>query len=353
MTYDTAVAYNCPNCGAELKFDADKQKLACDFCNSEFTPEELAAHRSEDKGAADDEFCSQMNEYSCPNCGADIVTDESTVADTCIYCHSPVVLKGRLSGQMRPDRVIPFKYGRDEAVRRFLEFAKKKRFAPNDFKSKENAELISGIYYPFWVTDADTYSTLEADATRVRVWRAGDIEYTETSKFNIIRSGNIHFEDIVTSAYSQADKAMLEGVLPYPSDSLEPFDMSYLSGFVAKKRDIERASLYDEVLGRMNGYAEQLLRSTVRGGYATVRVRDRRVDIKNSSWEYSLMPIWMLTYAPKKQTKKPKRYTFAMNGYTGKLYGQIPISYGRVAALFGSVFAAVAAVVAVVGGVLL
>lgn len=353
MTYNTAVAYNCPNCGAELKFDADKQKLACDFCASEFTPDELSEYRAEDRSAVNDEFCSQMNEYSCPNCGADIITDESTAADICIYCHSPVMLKGRLSGQMRPDRVIPFKYGREEAVRRFLEFARKKHFAPKDFRSEEQAELISGVYYPFWVTDADTYSTLEADATRVRVWRAGDVEYKETSKFRVHRGGDIHFEDIVTSAYSQADKAMLEGILPYPSDSLAPFDMSYLSGFVAKKRDIERSQLYGEVLGRMNGYAEQLLRSTVRGGYASVHVLERRVNIRKSSWEYSLMPVWMLTYTPKKQGKKPKKYTFAMNGYTGKLYGQIPISYGRVAALFGSVFAAVAAAVAFVGGVLL
>ena len=34
-------AYNCPNCGAELKFDPDKHKLCCEFCESEFTAEEI------------------------------------------------------------------------------------------------------------------------------------------------------------------------------------------------------------------------------------------------------------------------------------------------------------------------
>ena len=30
-------AYNCPNCGAELYFNADKQKMCCEFCESEFS----------------------------------------------------------------------------------------------------------------------------------------------------------------------------------------------------------------------------------------------------------------------------------------------------------------------------
>ena len=49
------------------------------------------------------------------------------------------------------------------------------------------------------------------------------------------RAGDIHFEDIVTCALSDADKKMLEGVLPYPSEELTDFSMPYLSGFFAKK----------------------------------------------------------------------------------------------------------------------
>lgn len=357
MTANTAVAYNCPNCGAELSFDADKQKLCCEFCESEFTVEEITTNNTQNnswKSASDGaEFCSHMNEYVCPNCGADIVTDENTVADVCIYCHSPVMLKGRLSGQMRPDKVIPFKFGKEEAVRKFLQYARKKHFAPKDFSSDAQAELISGVYYPFWVTDADSDSSIEADATKVRVWRTGNVECTETSRFRIVRQGFIHFEDIVTSAYSEADKAMLEGILPYPSETLVPFDMSYLSGFVAKKRDIERTQLSDEVRGRMCGYSEKLLRSTINGGYSSLIVNNKKMNILNSSWEYTLMPIWMLTYTPKKQGKKHISYTFAMNGNTGKLYGQVPISYGKVAALCGGIFAVVTAIATMIGGFLL
>lgn len=348
---DETVAYNCPNCGAELKFNADKQRLCCEFCESEFTISEIAKTNARENAAAKAEnassYCQMMNEYSCPNCGAEITADASTVADMCVYCHSPVVLKGKLSGQMMPDKIIPFRYGKEEAENKFFEFVKNKRFVPKEFKSKQQASLIAGVYYPFWVTDADTIGEYDAAATRLRIWRVGNVEYTETSKFNIRRRGNIHFEDIVTSALSEGDKEMLEGILPYPSDSLQPFSMPFLSGFQAKKRDIERERLSDEVRSRMNEYAQTLLSRTV-SGYNTVNLRSNRVYIMHSNWEYTLMPVWVLNYVTKK-----KNYRFAMNGYTGKIYGELPISFKKLLTVCGVIFAAVAPIVGLIGGMFL
>ena len=45
--------------------------------------------------------------YTCLSCGAEIVTDETTAATFCYYCHNPVVLGGRLEGDFLPDKVIP------------------------------------------------------------------------------------------------------------------------------------------------------------------------------------------------------------------------------------------------------
>ncbi len=347
---NTTVTYACPNCGAGLVFDAEKQKFSCEFCLSAFEENELdaagAKEEAERHRQMDEEYCNSMNAYICQNCGAELVADETTAADFCPYCHNPVVLSGKLSGQMRPDKVIPFQYDKPEAERKFLEFCKKKWFLPRDFFSAGQAEKISGIYFPFWVTDADTSGRMRATATRVRTWRHGDIQYTETSNFSIHRGGEIHFEDIVTSAISEADKEMLEGILPYPSESMIDFSMPYLSGFHAKKRNIERAELTDEVRGKMNRYARTLLESTVRG-YTTVNVLDTDVNIRKSHWEYTLMPIWMLTYQ-----KKGKTYTFAMNGHTGKIYGKLPISLGKLAILFSSLSVGLTALITLLGGIL-
>ncbi len=347
----TAVAYNCPNCGAELYFNADKQRMCCEFCLSEFTDDELngngARERAEKAAHDSEEYCEHMKEYVCPNCGAEFASDENTAAGICAYCHSPVMLKGRLSGQMKPDKIIPFKYGKEEAQKKFFEFIRKRWFLPKAFKSKENADNITGIYFPFWVTDADADARYDAEGTRIRVWRTGNTEYTETSRFLIEREGSIHFEDIVSSAISEGDKEMLEGILPYPSSSLENFSMPYLSGFTAKKRDIAREQLTDEVRGRMNGYSETLLRNTA-GGYNTLSKKALRLNIKNSHWDYTLMPIWMLKYNTPKKT-----YTYAMNGYTGKIYGELPLSVRKLIYVCSGIFAGVAAAVALIGGFLL
>ena len=349
---ENIITYQCPNCGAGLAFDAAEQKFCCEFCLSEFLEEQLRQGQNAEETARREEetreYNESMNEYSCPSCGAAVVADQHTAADYCYYCHNPVVLVGKLSGQMRPHRIVPFKYDKEQAKEKFLQFATKKKFVPNNFFCKEQVEKISGVYYPFWITDADTVGELHADATRLRVWRIGNVEHTETSKFKIHRKGNIHFEDITSSAFSQADKNMLEGVLPYPSEALQEFSMPYLSGYVAKKRDIEREALSGEIKGRMNRYAETLLRRTV-SGYNTTTVRNLDLQIGSSHWEYSLLPVWVLTY----RSKKGKVYTYAMNGHTGKIYGELPISFWKLGLLFGALVLALTPIFALLGGMLL
>lgn len=324
------LTYQCPCCGAGLKFEADTQLFKCEFCLSEHTEIDLekteAAKRAQEAMAQSEEFCNHMNEYHCSQCGAEIVADENTVADMCPYCHSPVVLCGRLSGQKMPSKVVPFKYSKEEAINRFIEFAKKRWFVPKDFKDKARIEKITGIYYPFWVTDADTDSQINAVATRVKTWTSGNYRYKKTSYYKVFRRGNIHFEDISQSAYSDADRNMLEGILPFPASAQIDFNMSYLSGFLAKKRNIERDELEESFKEKILEYGNSVLRRTV-NGYTSVDVKSGNAKINSCHWDYSLMPIWLLTY----EDKKGKRYTYAMNGHTGKIYGELPISPKRVA----------------------
>jgi hypothetical protein len=176
----------------------------------------------------------------------------------------------------------------------------------------------------------------------VRSWRSGNYRYTETRRFHVVRDGNIHFEDIVTPALREEDREMLDGVLPYPSESLQEFSMPYLSGFIAKKRDIEKESVRDAVHARMTEYAKSILGGTIQG-YHSVSLNSPNLKTFSLHWDYTLMPIWLLTYS-----HKGKQYTYAMNGYTGKVYGQLPISGKRLA-----VFAAIVGVACGVAAALL
>ena len=113
-----ALQLKCPNCGASVEFKPDAQRFICDFCGSDFTEAEInAANETERRAAAeqDNYFSGHTNLYLCESCGAEIVSDENTAATFCHYCHGAVVLKGRVSGALQPELIIPFKYTRDLA----------------------------------------------------------------------------------------------------------------------------------------------------------------------------------------------------------------------------------------------
>ena len=338
----STVTYKCPNCDAGLIFDAERQLLSCEFCLSTFTEEEIqnssVAEEIEKRAKLDEEFASSVNQYYCQSCGAEIISEKNTVADFCYYCHNPVLLSHEVSGVMRPSKIIPFKFSKEDAQAEFIRYAKKKLFIPRDYFSSAQLEKISGVYYPFWVTDADTFSSMEGIGKHIRSWRQGDYRYTETKTYAVRRDGNIHFEDISTSAISTDDKDMLEGILPYPLDAYQDFSMPYLQGFVAKKRDIDREQLGEEVKGRMTGYASTILERTT--SYPTFNVTSLGLDIHRAHWEYALLPVWIMTYK-KKHKDGEKTYVYAMNGYTGKLYGEFPVSKWKLALLGVGLFVGV------------
>ncbi len=330
---ETIITYKCPNCEAGLIFNAEEQLFSCEFCLSKFTENDLkdteSAKNAEEKARENDEYRKEILEYRCNSCGAEVIADKNTAADFCYYCHNPIVLVDKVSGEFKPTKIIPFKFDKDAAKESFIRFAKKKWFVPKDYFAGDNMEKITGVYYPFWVTDADTDSELRAIGKNVRSWRSGDYRYTETTTYSVYRRGELHFEDISTSAISTEDKNMLEGILPYPPEDYQDFSMPYLQGYVAKKRDIDRDALTGEVKGRMNSYAKSILSATAH--YGSLNVTHLDVGILKSHWEYSLLPIWILTYKKKhkKHTSKDKTYVYAMNGSTGKVYGELPVSIPR------------------------
>ena len=63
----------------------------------------------------DEEFNQNARAYRCPDCGAEIVTDATTAATFCVFCHNPTIIPARLSGEYRPSRVIPFKISKEAA----------------------------------------------------------------------------------------------------------------------------------------------------------------------------------------------------------------------------------------------
>ena len=365
------ISFKCPNCDGELIFDPETQKYKCEYCGSKFTQAELdalqpAESEETDAGAADGSDAAEQETteqqsadtkkkegedggaeaviYNCPSCGAEIVTDATTAATFCYYCHNPVVLGKRLEGKYLPNKVIPFKISKKEAEKRFLEYVGKKKFVPKAFFNKKQIECLSGVYFPYWIYDAKLQGKLQGEGKKIRVWRTGDTEYTETKFYHVEREGEVNLKNLAENALQKANVQLVKGVLPYQFNEMKDFNMGYLSGFMAEKRDIEQKAVEGNMQATMKNSAEKLMRESVQG-YNALSVNSFGVIPKKEDWSYALLPVWTVTY----KGKDGKIYYYSMNGQTGKVFGELPVDYGKVT-LTGIISAVVVLIIALIGG---
>lgn len=345
------ITFKCPNCGGGLVFNPQTQMYQCEFCLSGFSFEELEgqnppsldspsfASGSENQretgrkgadGAGGKEQEAGGMVYTCPSCGAEIVTDETTAASFCYYCHNPVVLEGRLDGRYHPDYVVPFAIGRKKAEEIFRQWIQGRRYAPSGFYSQQQIDSMTGVYFPYWLYSCKVEGTMEAEGTKIRMWNAGNLRYTERKTYHISRKGQMPVEHVARSALKKANAKLSAGVLPFQTDGLQPFHMGYLTGFQAEKRDMEKEQLKGAVEQEVREFAAMNLKNSA-DGYSSLNVGQLKADIREESWHYGLFPVWTLTY---KNPKDDKIYYFALNGQTGKVCGVVPVDGKKLFLLF-------------------
>lgn len=349
------ITYKCPNCSGALEFKSESQSWKCDFCLSDFNNKDIQTiedkllaekERLEGQKKIDKEFESKGRTYSCTSCGAEIVTDDTTAATFCYYCHSPAILPGQLSGKYRPSKVIPFKIKKEEATEAFIKWCKRKPLLSKSFTSESQLQLLSGVYIPFWLFDCDIRGKISAEGRNIRTWVSGDKRYTETKYYDVGRSATAKFIGVPADGSKKTDDKLMETLEPFDYNQMEEFSMPYLSGYLAEKFDLNDSEVYGRITERLNDYSERLLRGTI-SGYNSVSVRSCSVDISKANVTYVLLPTWLFTY-----NYKGKMYIFAMNGQTGKIAGSLPISRSRAAAWFGIISGSIFSILTI-GGLLL
>ncbi len=344
--------YKCPCCGGKIEFDSSIQKMKCPYCDTEFEMETLRQYDevlNEEKQPDDMRWDTRpgsrwqegeeadMRIYACRSCGGQIVTKATTAATHCPFCGNPVVMINQLSGDLRPDYVIPFRLDREAAKAAMTKHLSGKRLLPKLFKSQNHIDEIKGIYVPFWLFDAEADADIDYRATRVRTWSDRDYDYTETSHYALSRAGSLGFERVPVDGSSKMPNDLMESIEPFDFSGAVDFQTAYLSGYLADRYDEDAAQSIDRANARIKQSTEQAFRSTVRG-YNTVTVTNSSVRLTNGEAKYALYPVWLLN-----TTWRGEKYIFAMNGQTGKFVGNLPVDrgawwrwFGLFTALFGA-----------------
>ena len=364
--------YQCPSCTGPLHYVGASGKLECDYCGSQYEVAEIEAlYAEKEKKAAEAQQAEaakqaetqqagassdgsrwdtsdmqgwgaegdEMQAYSCPSCGAELICDKSTAATSCPYCGNPTVVPGQFSGDLKPDFVIPFKVSKEEAIKALKEHYKGKFLLPGTFTKENHLQEIRGIYVPFWMFDGEAEGHARYDATRSRVFRTGDWEVTKTDHFEICRDGSMPFEKVPVDASSRMPDAHMDSIEPYDYAELKPFSSAYLPGFLADKYDVPVADCESRADERCRKTVLDALGRTV-SGYDTCIPRAQDVRLRRGKVHYALLPVWMLS-----TRWNGKSFLFAMNGQTGKMVGDLPTDAGK----YWRTFAAIAAPVALLG----
>lgn len=330
----SAIEYKCPNCGASLKFDAKSQKVVCEFCGSEFDPEQLKKYDQElnekpkeklDWEDSTEEFSkaesASLNLYTCNSCGGEVYADENTSATTCPYCGNPVILKGRLQGALKPDYVIPFKYTNDDLVPIMKKYLRRKIFLPGKFKTENQIKEIKGLYVPFWIHDADVDGIVRWKGYIKSTWTSGNYRYEEKKYYSIIRAGKIGFDHIPVDGSKKMPDQLMESIEPFHFNEAVKFEPSYLTGYLSDKYDVNKEEVFPRANQRIREGIVDQFGTTISTRYTDLHVENTHLELYNTHVDYALYPVWLMA-----TQYKNKNFMFAMNGETGKMTGNLPMA---------------------------
>lgn len=320
----------CPNCSANLLFDADLGKLVCAYCGSSYSPDELsiAVDEVEKDAPAEAERLEEVQEsqegeyqeFVCNACGASVVTDINTSASFCSFCGSPALIGQRLTSEFRPKYIIPFKIGRKTAEDKFMDWCKGGKYTPFGFASDKNIEKMKGIYVPFWLFEVKGHMDVSGTGKRISVATSGRDTITTTKIYDVVRQCDYTWSRIPLDGATRIKDEYMEAIEPFNYSELIPYDYKYIPGFYADRFDLTADKLEGRANTRALGYLKSEYLKTV-SDYDRFTVKTDDSQIGDISSEYALLPVWFMSYR-----YLGKEYDFVINGQTGEVAGIPPVS---------------------------
>ena len=368
--------YKCPSCTGPLHFDSKSGQMACEYCGSVFTVQQIEAlyegkneqaenafNAAQAAQAAPAENAADVQDgmdvdwdlstagsdwgaegeglrvYICPSCGAELICDETTAATSCPYCANPTIVPGQFSGTLMPDLIVPFRLDKEAAKDALREHFKGKKLLPRAFSEENHLDEIKGVYVPFWLFDADCDADMSFNATRVRTWSDLNYHYTETRYYRLFRSGFVRFGNVPVDGSLKMPDELMESLEPFDTGRAVSFKKAYLSGYFADRYDVSAENCVQRANERVKQSTVQAFSATT-GGFSGVMNTGSNIRLRNARAKYALLPVWILN-----TSWHGKNYQFAMNGQTGKFVGDLPTdkgAYWKYRLIYGGIVAAVA-----------
>ncbi len=305
--------YECPNCGGNLKFDISSQLLKCDYCQTTKDPYEVSKEKDAEESS---DF--GVTVFTCPQCGGEILSTDTSVAEFCSFCGASTILDSRIRNEKKPARIIPFQKTREACKEAYINRMKHAPFAPDELKQEKYIDSFRGIYMPYWIYNISQKGNVCLKGKKS--YRRGDYVYTDY--YDLSGDIDARYDGISYDASSSFADNISERIAPYDISQEKPFTPSFLSGFYADTADVA-GDIYQK---DAKDLADTASLNKIKNDRAYRGIKISTASAKSALCtecaqpERVMYPVWFMSY------RKGDRVAYAtVNGQTGKVAADIPI----------------------------
>lgn len=309
--------YECPNCGGNLRFNIATQQLSCGYCDTSINPYDYEKSTDVQESREYD-----VTVFTCSQCGAELLSEDTTAATFCSFCGSTAVLDSRISRKRRPERIIPFSRTKEDCKTAYARMMRRAVFAPKELKDEAYIEKFRGIYMPYWVYSFENRGRISFEGSESR--QRGDYLYTK--HYEITSDIDAAYHGITYDAAADFSDDLSSAIAPFDMTKGKPFTPAFLSGFYADigdvdssvyHRDAQNLALMDSVDRIANDRA--CVRYHVRDG-KNIHSLKNALRPSCTREQSAMLPVWFLSY------RKGDRVAYAVvNGQTGKAAADLPV----------------------------
>lgn len=320
----------CPNCGATVTYDPSTLSMTCEYCGyHKELPKPEAGREIEEidfnsaKLRQNQNWGTKKKSIVCKMCGAETMYDEAETAAVCPYCGSTSVMPvDDDENIMAPGGVVPFEINNDKAAQLFRKWLSGKFFAKRDAKKCE-AKDFKGIYLPYWTYDADTTSSYNAKLGFDYKVKQGDHYVTKTRWRNYTGVYEEFIDDQIVYASTKTNNPYIEAVSQFDFTKLREYSPEFIAGFAAERYTLGLDDGWNKAKAFIKNTLTTNLSTKLRRQYHADRVGQIMLSTSydNVTFKYILAPIWIAHFR-----YGDKVYNFVVNGQTGKIAGKYPIS---------------------------
>ena len=329
----------CPNCAANMSFDAALGKLLCPYCG--YAKEVESSLNVEEKSyeaflRPDANLLQPMArdamQVNCSTCGAIVQFTPPDTATECAFCGGKIVAQPKSADPLiAPEGVLPFKVTQKEADSALKSWLASRWFAPSKLKEFARPDKLSSVYIPYWTYDADSYSTYTGE--RGEHYYVTE-SYTENGQqktrqvrrtrwYSASGAVDVSFNDVCVPATQSLSQKHLNELEPWDLQALQTYEPAFLSGHKAQTYQISLPQGFEVFKGIAGSQINYAVRRDIGGDEQ--RIYNVSTNFSAITFKHILLPVYAGAY-----NFNNKIFQIVINARTAEVQGERPYSWVKI-----------------------